>query len=100
MQERAYVKERLEGMGCTVLPGEANFLMFSLPCEKSFAEKESLKQALLKQGILIRSCGNFEGLSENDYRMAIRKREENDRLLVEIENWLSGNGEKNFNGLK
>ena len=100
VKERAYVKERLERMGCTVIPGEANFLMFSLPLEKRFSGKESLEQALLKQGILIRSCSNFEGLSENDYRMAIRKREENDRLLVEIENWLSGNGEKNFNGLK
>lgn len=82
VKERQYVKERLEKMGIRVLPGEADFLMFST--------KPGLEKALLKKGILIRSCSNFTGLAEGDYRIAIRKREENDVLLEQIQRWLFG----------
>ena len=81
-EERQYVKDRLEEMGIRVFPGEANFLMFST--------KPGLEEELLKKGILIRSCSNFTGLAEGDYRIAIRKREENDVLLEQIQRWLFG----------
>ncbi len=47
--------------GVTVFPSEANFLLVRLPREWPAAR---LCKALLKQGILIRSCANYEGLGE------------------------------------
>ena len=41
----------------------------------------NLKETLLQKGILIRSCGNYEGLSENFYRVAVRTAKENEKLI-------------------
>ena len=38
-------------------------------------------EELLKQGILIRDCSNFRGLKTGYYRIAVKTRGENDRLL-------------------
>lgn len=40
-----------------------------------------LRERLLKRGILIRSCANYVGLTEDYYRIAIRLRGENERLV-------------------
>ena len=34
------------------------------------------------RGILIRSCGNYRGLEKDYYRVAVRTRGENERLLA------------------
>ena len=64
---------QLEKLGIRVFPGEANFLLLysELP----------LYEELLKQGILIRDCSNFRGLKTGYYRIAVKTRGENDRLL-------------------
>ena len=52
-----------------------NFIMFKL-------EKEiDLKLELMKENIIIRSCSNYEGLNNTYYRVAVRKREENEKLI-------------------
>jgi len=43
--------------------------------------RRSLGEALRERGILIRDCSNFAGLTGGWFRCAIRKPEENDRLL-------------------
>ena len=40
---------------------------------------------LLERGILIRSCGNYQGLGPGWYRAAVRGPEENDALLAALE---------------
>lgn len=35
----------------------------------------------MDRGISIRDCGNYEGLGEGFYRIAVRTREENEKLL-------------------
>ena len=64
---------QLEKLGIRVFPGEADFLLLysELP----------LYEELLKQGILIRDCSNFRGLKTGYYRIAVKTRGENDRLL-------------------
>lgn len=75
-QERQFLSAGLQALGCTVYPGQANFLLFESPVP--------LYEPLLERGILIRDCENFRGLSRGFYRAAVRKRKENQRLLQEI----------------
>ena len=59
--------------------GAVNFLFFK--CKVSL----DLKQELLKDGILIRSCDNYVGLSAGFYRVAVRTRAENLALINALE---------------
>lgn len=75
-KEREFLERELKQMGFSVFPSEANFLLFY--------SREPLYEKLLKKGILIRDCRNFRGLSTGFYRVAIKNREENERLLEAI----------------
>lgn len=72
--ERARMYRKLVGMGLRVVPGQANFLLF-------YSEDADLAPRLRAKGILIRDCREFPGLRPGWFRAAIRKREENDRLI-------------------
>ncbi len=74
--EREYLTGELQKLGVLVYPSEANYLM--VYTEYPLAEE------LLKRGILIRDCSNYRGLTEGYYRIAIKQREENEKLLAEI----------------
>lgn len=73
-RQRAYLKRQLEILGCSVIGSQANFLFFG-------TENERLDQKLKEKGILIRSCGNYAGLSNRYYRIAVRGKEENRKLV-------------------
>ena len=75
-KERAYLKEQLERLGITVFPSETNFLLVHT--------KLPLYEELLKKKILIRDCGNFRGLENGYFRIAVKSRGENVRLLRAI----------------
>lgn len=75
--ERAFMEDKLNELGFVVYPSKANFLLFE--------SKWELEKALEQQEIGIRNCGNFKGLDETFYRIAIRKREENLVLLEALE---------------
>ncbi len=72
-RERERVAAALHSMGIKVFPGEANYLLL-------YSEKD-LYSILLEKGILVRDCSNYKGLRKGYIRIAIRKAEENDRLL-------------------
>ncbi len=71
--ERGYMSGRLREMGVWVCSGEADYLL--IKCDIP------LYDLLLTRGILIRDCENYRGLTRGYYRIGIRTREENDRLL-------------------
>ena len=75
--ERPRLAEKLEELGFTVYPSQTNYLLFRSPDEDS----RDYKQGCLEDGILIRACENFEGLDRHYYRVAVRNREENERLI-------------------
>ena len=83
-EEREYLSSELRALGFTVYSGSANFILFEASSEKTPA----LGEILLENGILIRKCGNFIGLSENFYRVAVRLHQENQRLIntIKIQN--------------
>ena len=53
--------------------GKANYLLLKTSAP--------LAAGLAAHGILIRECENYPGLSREFYRIAVRTREENERLL-------------------
>ena len=73
-EERPRMIRALTALGLRVIPGEANYLLF-------FCEDGGLGEKLQKRGILIRDCRNYAGLTEGWYRIAIRSKDENDRLI-------------------
>ena len=79
--ERAYLRKGLEAPGIRVVSGEADFLLLYTT--------QPIYDSLLAKGILIRNCENFRGLGEGYYRIAVKKHEENEVLLDELEQCLS-----------
>lgn len=75
--ERQWLKQELEALGFWVCPSTANYLLFCGPA--------GLREALREQGIAIRSCDNYQGLSAGWYRIAIRLHEENQQLITAIQ---------------
>lgn len=75
-REREVLKAGLESCDMHVIPGEANYLLFK-------SDRE-LYEPLLDRGFLIRRCGNFEGLDDSWYRIAVRTTEENAAFLAAL----------------
>ena len=73
---RAELKEELGTIGLRVIDGQANYLMFQHDGE--------LYAPLLKRGILIRSCANYDGLVGTWYRVAVRAPQDNARLIAAL----------------
>ena len=64
--------------GLSVYPSAANYLLVRLGGGLTAGE---LAAGLLAARILIRDCASFRGLDERFFRVAVRSREENDRLV-------------------
>ncbi|MED4753364.1 threonine-phosphate decarboxylase CobD [Brevibacillus choshinensis] len=88
-EERAYLTRFIrDELGWKVWAGEANFLLVRSPIDKT---AEQLQEMLGKKGILIRSCAMYPGLTAHDVRIAVRGREENERLVTALrEVWCDG----------
>ncbi len=66
-----------------VFPSQTNFLLFQLLSE-SLEEAHQFYVALLNAGFLIRNCGNFTGLDERYFRIAVRTPTENQKLVFRL----------------
>lgn len=73
---RSKLRQGLEQLGFCVIPSEANFLLFR--------GQAGLDDAMLAQGIRIRTCGNYPTLDARWYRVAVRTDEENAQLLAAL----------------
>ena len=83
ISERRRMAQALSSLGFAVFPGEAGYLFFSSETE--------LFEPLLSRGFLIRRCDNYEGLERGDYRIAVRRPEDNSLLLRALEE-IAGTG--------
>ncbi len=72
-EEREWLAARLAAQGIQVFPSRANFLFLR--------SERKLSEELLERGILIRDCSDLPGLGEGWWRVAVRRRGENERLL-------------------
>ncbi len=72
-REREYLCKELEALGIHYFEPEANYIFFY--------DQLDWKKELIREGILIRDCSNYLGLSKGYYRIAIRTRLENEVLI-------------------
>ncbi len=77
-RERKYLYDSLQDLGLKVFKPSANYILFK--------SRETLYDELLGKGILIRQCGNYNGLSKEYYRIAVKNHRENEILIKGIEN--------------
>jgi len=75
-EEREYLRGELTRLGLAVCPSEANFLLVKGPA--------GLADKLEREGIALRRCSNFIGLDDRWYRIAVRPRGENERLIAAL----------------
>ena len=76
--ERPALAAGLSALGLDVVPGQANYLLFRA------AGVTDLKESMLTQGVLIRSCANYHGLGADWYRACVGQTEQNRRLLAAL----------------
>lgn len=86
--EKPWLIEQLSNLGLQVVPSDVNFLLFSFPESSGISVKQA-QQHMGRQGILIRDASLFEGLNERYCRVAIRLREDNERLLQALQSMIS-----------
>jgi threonine-phosphate decarboxylase len=78
--ERAYLTRELMRINSfKPYPPDANFILINI--KKTGFTAAQLKKKMLEQGILIRDCSSFRGLDEYHIRIAVKTRQENERLL-------------------
>ena len=84
-EERQFLTEELikdSGGKIRVYPSESNFLLLKTELP--------LYEELLKMGILVRDCSNYEGLDRGYYRIAVREHTANQMLLHAIGSIVKG----------
>ncbi|MFW5982828.1 MAG: cobyric acid synthase, partial [Candidatus Brocadiia bacterium] len=90
-RERGRLMRELQEMqGLTVFPGEANFLLVRIDTEATSA-RELARRMLDDHGMALRVCDNFGGLDDRFFRIAVRREEENRRLLAALSEEFGGN---------
>lgn len=77
IKERTFLTEQLKRLQITFWEGSANYIFLY--------DSIDIKQKLLENGILIRDCSNYEGLSKGYYRIAVKDRDSNEKLIAALE---------------
>jgi len=81
--ERLWLFQQLSTMeGLQPLPSQANFLLVRITKKNRGAAE--VVQRLADENILVRDCGNFVGLGKRFFRVAVRTRSENARLIAAL----------------
>jgi len=78
--EKAFLmRELMQIKVFKVFPADANFIFVDI--RQSGYTAAQLKEKMLRDGVLIRDCSSFRGLDEYYIRIAVKTREENEKLL-------------------
>lgn len=75
-EEKIFLLTKLKPFVDKIYGSAANFIFFRA--------REDFGALLLEKGILVRDCSNYPGLSKGYFRIAVRTREENKRLLAAV----------------
>lgn len=76
---RDELKSAVEELGIQVYPSSANFLLLRLP--ESGDHEKFWERMIMDHRIVLRNCANYEALGRGHLRAAVRKEQENNRLL-------------------
>lgn len=74
-EQRKYLLDELNMLNIKVFNSYANYILFKI------LDEIDLKEEILKKGILVRSCSNYNNLDKSYYRIAVKNKEEN-KLLI------------------
>jgi len=87
-KERSYLYANLNKLkGIKIYPSCANFLLCKL--EGAIIKKaRDLNEKLIEKGILVRNCANFRGLNNRFFRIAVKNREANIKLISALQDIL------------
>ncbi len=92
-KERAYLIENLRRIpGLTLFPSSANFILIQLG--EAHPDADEVAKRLAAHKILIRSGETFRGLSDRFIRIAVRLREDNQKLIEALWSILTPNREE------
>lgn len=80
---RTWMWVELKKLPAKVWEGNANYLFFQVP------NCYDLHKRCLSNGICIRHCDNYRGLGADYYRVAVKKQEENERLMQILQRCLN-----------
>lgn len=83
--EREFLRQSMLFLGAGHVMGEANYLFFQ-------SGIPDFVRRMKDEGILVRDCGNYEGLQTGYYRIAVRTHEENVRLLAAMRQLICEHG--------
>jgi threonine-phosphate decarboxylase len=82
LQRRVHLQTEIEALGIHTYPSAANFLLLRLP---SFVDPVDFwERMIVDHHIVLRSCRNYEALSGEHLRAAIRNDQENARLVQAV----------------
>ncbi len=81
-KEREFLISELLKLGFTVYPSSTNFILFHCNVR--------LDDILKNEKILIRNCENYDGLEYGYFRIAVRTRTENEKLISAIRRNING----------
>lgn len=74
--EREWMRGKLAELGIHCYPSSANYILMK--------SDKNLYEMLKKRGYLIRDCANYRGLGRGYYRIAVKTRAENRKLLAAV----------------
>lgn len=87
-KERFYLFNELSGIqGLSPYKPTANYIFVRINTHDMLSPV--LRERLLEHGIAIRDCSNFIGLNDNYFRIAVRTRDENVRLISTLKTLLT-----------
>ena len=82
-KEKEYLLYNLKDFGFLIYGSKANYIFF-------YCDEYKLKEKLLEKHILIRDCSNYKGLSKGYFRVAVKKHDENEKLINAFKDILNG----------
>lgn len=74
-RERKFLETELEKIGVEYIHGNANYMLIHCPGVTDLYER------LLKEKVMIRTCGNYKNLDTDYYRIAINDHESNKAMI-------------------
>lgn len=88
-EEKTWVLNQLHQFDALkVFPGQANFILIK---NKNSENCSKLQEFLYDRRILIRNCFNFRGLGPQYWRIAVKSREDNTKLIESLQDYFGMN---------
>ena len=77
LHEKEYIQKEFKRLGVKYFNSDTKFILFK--------NKKEFDKKIIEFDILIRNCGNYRGLNEEYYRIAIKRHDENIKFIKAVE---------------